>query len=37
VPFGSGEINGIREVAGGFGLNKSGNNFSLVSQLQLSF
>ena len=37
VPFGSGQINGIREVAGGFGLNASGNNFSLVSQLQLSF
>jgi hypothetical protein len=37
VPFGSGEINGIRAVAGGFGLANYGNNVSLVSQLQLLF
>jgi hypothetical protein len=37
VPFGSGDINGIRSVAGGFGLADYGNNVSLVSQLQLLF
>jgi hypothetical protein len=37
VPFGSGDINGIRAVAGGFGLANYGNNVSLVSQLQLLF
>ena len=37
VPFGSGDINGIRSVAGGFGLADYGNNVSLVSQLQLIF
>ena len=37
VPFGSGEINGTRKLAGGLGLSNTGNNASLVMQLQLSF
>jgi hypothetical protein len=37
VPFGSGEINGTRKLAGGLGLADSGNNASLIVQLQVVF
>lgn len=37
VPFGSGDVNGTRKLAGGLGLSASGNNASLVVQLQLMF
>jgi hypothetical protein len=37
VPFGSGEINGTRKLAGGLGLADSGNNASLIVQLQVMF
>ena len=37
VPFGSGDVNGTRNIAGGLGIADSGNNASLVTQLQLLF
>jgi len=37
VPFGGGDVNGIREISGGLGIAASDNNASLVSQLQLMY
>ena len=37
VPFGGGDVNGIREIAGGLGVASRDNNASLVTQLQLSY
>lgn len=37
VPFGGGNVNGIRSISGGLGIAASDNNASFVSQLQLLF
>ena len=37
VPFGGGNVNGIRSIAGGLGIANADNNASFVTQLQLSF
>ena len=37
VPFGGGDVNGIREISGGLGIAAADNNASFVSQLQLMY
>ena len=37
VPFGGGNVNGIRRISGGLGIASSDNNASFVSQLQVTF
>ena len=37
VPFGGGNINGIRNIAGGLGLASFDNNASFVTVLQVMF
>ena len=37
VPFGGGNINGIRNIAGGLGLASFDNNASFVTELQVMF
>ena len=37
VPFGGGNVNGIRRIAGGLGIAGADNNASFITQLQLSF
>ena len=37
VPFGGGNVNGIRSIAGGLGIAASENNASFVTQLQVRF
>jgi len=37
IPFGGGNVNGIRSISGGLGIAASDNNASFVSQLQLIF
>jgi hypothetical protein len=37
VPFGGGDVNGIRAVAGGLGIADSDNNASFIAQLQIKY
>ena len=37
VPFGGGDVNGIRDIAGGLGIAQQDNNASFVTQLQVSY
>lgn len=37
VPFGGGDVNGIREISGGLGIAAQDNNASFVTQLQLAY
>jgi hypothetical protein len=37
VPFGGGDVNGIRDIAGGLGIATQDNNASFVTQLQVSY
>jgi hypothetical protein len=37
VPFGGGNVNGIRSIAGGLGIASADNNASFVTQLQMAF
>jgi hypothetical protein len=37
VPFGAGDVNGIRPIAGGLGIAQQDNNASFVAQMQMSF
>ena len=37
VPFGGGNVNGIRNIAGGLGLASFDNNASFVTELQVMF
>jgi hypothetical protein len=37
VPFGGGDVNGIRDIAGGLGMAQQDNNASFVTQLQVSY
>lgn len=37
VPFGGGNVNGIRQIAGGLGIASQDNNASFVTQLQLAY
>lgn len=37
VPFGPGNVNGIRQISGGLGMASQDGNASLVTQLQLSY
>jgi hypothetical protein len=37
VPFGGGDVNGIRDIAGGLGIAAQDNNASFVTQLQVSY
>jgi hypothetical protein len=37
VPFGGGDVNGIRFIAGGLGILTADNNASFVAQLQVMF
>ena len=37
VPFGTGDVNGIREISGGLGMASRDGNASLVTQLQMAY
>ena len=37
VPFGGGDVNGIRRIAGGLGIADADNNASFIAQLQLKY
>jgi hypothetical protein len=37
VPFGGGNVNGIRSIAGGLGIAALDNNASFVAQMQVKF
>jgi hypothetical protein len=37
VPFGGGNVNGIRAINGGLGIATADNNASVIAQLQLRF
>jgi hypothetical protein len=37
VPFGGGNVNGIRSIAGGLGIAAIDNNASFITQLQVMF
>jgi hypothetical protein len=37
VPFGGGNVNGIRSIAGGLGIAAMDNNASFITQLQVMF
>jgi len=37
VPFGPGDVNGIRPIAGGLGIAQQDNNASFVAQMQMNF
>jgi hypothetical protein len=37
VPFGGGNVNGIRNIAGGLGIMAADNNASVIAQLQVMF
>jgi hypothetical protein len=37
VPFGGGDVNGIRQIAGGLGIATADNNASFIAQLQMKY
>jgi hypothetical protein len=37
VPFGGGDVNGIRQISGGLGIATADNNASFIAQLQMKY